>query len=316
VAQQNPGRHPFSPPSLVDTAAQLVQASINPASQVSYHRALQDFHTFCMSTLHVSSGLPALSGAILSYIAHLYRSGYAASSIHRIISILAYYHKLYQFPDPTQSFLVKKALSGVSKSIPSVDLRSPITPALLQSLVSSCPHMSSSQYNSSLLSSMYLLAFHAFLRVGEMTVTNAKASNPNLLQRTHIAVLPDHAVVTFSSFKHHSGPPITLSIQANNTQFCPVAHMSRYLSIRGTSPGPLFQFTDGSPVTRTFFTRQLASSLIWSNHTSHHIRSHSFRIGAATTAAASGHSDEAIQRMGRWKSSSFRKYIRIPSLHL
>ena len=39
-------------------------------------------------------------------------------------------------------------------------------------------------------------------------------------------------------------------------------------------------------------------------------------IGAATTAAMRGLSDEEIQRMGRWKSQAFRKYIRITMLHL
>lgn len=38
---------------------------------------------------------------------------------------------------------------------------------------------------------------------------------------------------------------------------------------------------------------------------------HSFRIGAATTAAARNISDSTIQTLGRWASDSFRRYIRI-----
>jgi hypothetical protein len=41
-------------------------------------------------------------------------------------------------------------------------------------------------------------------------------------------------------------------------------------------------------------------------------KSHSFRIGAATTAWAKGFSEEQIQQMGRWNSEAFKKYIRIP----
>jgi hypothetical protein len=39
-------------------------------------------------------------------------------------------------------------------------------------------------------------------------------------------------------------------------------------------------------------------------------KSHSFRIGAATTAWAKGFSEEQIQQIGRWNSEAFKKYIR------
>ncbi|XP_071144984.1 uncharacterized protein [Mytilus edulis] len=40
-------------------------------------------------------------------------------------------------------------------------------------------------------------------------------------------------------------------------------------------------------------------------------KAHSFRIGAATSAAAKGIPHSVIQGMGRWKSSAFMKYIRM-----
>jgi hypothetical protein len=41
--------------------------------------------------------------------------------------------------------------------------------------------------------------------------------------------------------------------------------------------------------------------------------SHSFRIGAATTAASAGIPDHLIKTLGRWSSNAYLLYIRNPS---
>ena len=43
---------------------------------------------------------------------------------------------------------------------------------------------------------------------------------------------------------------------------------------------------------------------------------HSFRIGAATTAASHGLEDSLIQTLGRWESDAYRRYIHIPRAQL
>jgi hypothetical protein len=73
---------------------------------------------------------------------------------------------------------------------------------------------------------------------------------------------------------------------------------------------------DNTPVLRQYFTAQLRLALKFNDLDLSRYQTHSFRIGTATTAAASGYTEIQIQNMGRWKSNAFRKYIRIPSITL
>ena len=65
---------------------------------------------------------------------------------------------------------------------------------------------------------------------------------------------------------------------------------------------------------RSLFTDQLSKSLCWAGLPTDIYKGHCVRIGSATEAAMDGVSEEDIQRMGRWKSHAFKRYIRIPML--
>ena len=70
--------------------------------------------------------------------------------------------------------------------------------------------------------------------------------------------------------------------------------MLAYLAIRLHKSGPLFIFSDGHPLTRSGSISQLRGVLSDAGIDNTHYTGHSFRIGAASTAAAKGIEDSKI----------------------
>lgn len=115
---------------------------------------------------------------------------------------------------------------------------------------------------------MFILAFCAFLRVGEITKTGN--SNQHFLKFGDICISKDVSVrkyidVNIPHFKHSKSNYTTLRVQENtkNTCLCPYQAVVRYFDLRKHSFcfEPLFSFMDGNPITRQYFTQQLQAAL-------------------------------------------------------
>ena len=61
--------------------------------------------------------------------------------------------------------------------------------------------------------------------------------------------------------------------------------------LRGKKTGPLFVFKDGRPLTRQRFVAAVRDALSQAGIAANSYAGHSFRIGAATTAASRGLED-------------------------
>ena len=249
------------------------------------------------------------------FISYLFQQGFAASTITSTISAISFVHKLCSLQDPTTSFLIKKLLSGAYNMRGTLDSRLPIDISILSSLIINSSKANFTHYMKTMFNAMCTLAFHAFLRIGEFCITTS-TKLPHLIQLKDISVITDsYMVITIRHFKHnHQQRPVSLNITTTKQTACPVWCMQHYLKLRGQSPGPLFINPDGTPVHRLHFTRQLKLVLSITGHNPANFNGHSFRIGAASTAAAKGLSDAQIQYMGRWNTNAFRRYIRIPTL--
>ena len=150
-----------------------------------------------------------------------------------------------------------------------------------------------------------------------MTVEDETKYDPN----THLsfadvavdnAVLPSVISLNIKYSKTDQGRVgVRVMLGRTGDDLCPVSALLNYLSRRGNNPGALFQWQDGTPLSKTKFVEATRQALTAAQLPAKDYAGHSFRIGAATTAAMAGLEDSAIQTLGRWKSSSYQLYIRM-----
>lgn len=240
------------------------------------------------------------------FIAFLVYQRFAASTIRTYISGISYYHKLFNVPDNTKSFFVAQILKGLEKTNPRSDVRQPITLDLLIKICDQVRFLEINKYDKLLLQSMFSLAFFALTRISEIT------SSPHNILLQNVTYQPQQKTynIKFHSFKH-SVKPVAIFIQEQYPPIiCPVKNLTAYIQQRGSQPGPVF-LKDKTEVNRNWFYKCLKTIIQRLGLSTDIFKAHSFRIGGATYAAFHLKLDDhSIQRLGRWRSSSFKSYIR------
>lgn len=159
------------------------------------------------------------------------------------------------------------------------------------------------------------VGFFGFMRSGEFTLQDLHTSPP--IRSTDVA-LDSHTNPTMCrlflrrSKTDQEGKGIFIYVGVTNTTICPVSAMANYLAVRSVTPGPLFIFEDGTPLLRDRFVKEVKRALRAAGVDETAYSGHSFRIGAATSAARSGVPAFLIKRLGRWESEAYQLYVQTP----
>ena len=105
-----------------------------------------------------------------------------------------------------------------------------------------------------------------------------------------------------------------ITITATNTSTCPVCALHRYFNLvsLANQVGPLFNGGRFAPLSRVHVTSIVHQLLQGTVVIQSHYSRHSFRISAATTAAAAGLSATLIKTLGRWKSNACVACVQFP----
>ena len=250
-------------------------------------------------------------------MAYLNVNGLSFRSIDLYLSALRFAQIALGGQDPqfTQLTRLHYVKQGVRRQQPAHmrPQRLPITPTILRTLFNSWSRTPIT-YNKVMLWAACCLGYFAFLRSGEFT---SSPSSTCTLEPSDIAVdnrsNPTYITVRLRRSKTDQfGRGTTIFVGRTHEDICPVAAVLAYLARRPGTPGPLFIFDNGAPLSRSYLVRTLRTTLTDAGIDTTGYSGHSFRIGAASAAAKAGLPDSMIQTLGRWKSAAFLSYIRIP----
>lgn len=280
----------------------------------SYTFAWHKYANFC--SVHKTPLYPVQASSVIAFITHCFvYLNLKPSYIRSLVAGINFFSQLSQSSSSVSLFrdnvikLLLKSISNVRPSLP--DSRKPITLPILIKLLNTLRLSSYSPYLQSLLSSSFLLAFYGLLRLGEFT-----SPNNTFIPSRDLAVsdLSFHVNYYSLSLKHtKSKGACTIVIARTDGPFCPFLAMFKFVLLRhklGFSPEPLFLTPEGFPMSSAWFLKHLKLLLAASNLPPSQFSGHSFRIGAATSAAAQGIPTSTLQQLGRWSSSAFASYIR------
>jgi len=150
-------------------------------------------------------------------------------------------------------------LKGIRRGLPahSRPKRLPITPYILR-IIHRVWSQDPVDHDKVMLWAACCLAFFGFLRCGEFTCPCLGAYSPTMLSPTDIRV-DSHvnpqclAVHLRQSKTDPFGAGVTLYLGRTGEVLCPVTSVLAYLAIHQATPGPLFIFRDGTPLSRTHF---------------------------------------------------------------
>ena len=185
-----------------------------------------------------------------------------------------------------------------------------LAPASLWRLTDEMLLICSSAEEGRLFEAATALAFFACLRAGEVALPNRDA--PPKLRRDAVQVSPTKLRITVAHSKSSAFAPVKINLPRGNAEIEKlVQSLERYSaeSRRGGEGAAFFRHTDGRPLTKfqleVLFRRAATAAQIPPQ-----VSPHSLRISGANYWASTGISFEDLKKVGRWRSSAYKRYLR------
>ena len=210
------------------------------------------------------------------------------------MSAVRHLHLTAGHKDPLKDTVqLELVLKGIKRWRPrSERYRVPITPYILQTMLIVLLQ-NPQEYNIMMLWAACCLGCFAFPRSGEFTAP-ASTFDPTWHLSLQDILIDSHATPSMLEIKIKASKTdqtrrgVSLFVGRTYNYLCPVTAILAYLAVRGTSLGPLFLLKDGTTLRCQKLVKMVKSTLQLAGIDPSGYSGHSFRIGAATTAAAKG----------------------------
>ena len=287
---------------------------------------MKRFDAFCRQYA-VPSPFPVTEHLLCCFAAHLADQGLAPQTGKAYLAAVRNTQISLGLPDPRDQSsmpMLKRVQAGIqrvrARAGPPSRTRLPITAAVLDKirigLESSC------HPDRTLLWAVSCTAFFGFFRLGELLPESSSNFDPTASVMWGDVALDsrDHPTMVQVRLKRSKcdqfGTGANIILGKTDLPLCPVVAIVDFIATRGSGPGVFFERSRGQPATKAWFVGQLRPVLASAGLPQHDYAGHSFRIGAATTAALAGVEDSTIQTLGRWHSAAYLRYVRMPSEQL
>ena len=301
--------------ALRQEASQLVQNGLKMNTQRTYTSAQRQYVSFC--TEHALKICPASEDQLLTFVAYLNRRKLCHSTISVYLAAVRSLHISEGFPDPLKDCIrLHQALRGIGLVNAAPKQKQPLTYELMLCLYS---YVSTSNYDTYMIWAAMNLGYFGLLRASEYCVTQQKFDcNVNVclsdIEFDHESYMTVF-IKSSKTDKYNNGQKIVIG--CSGAKVCATCTMTSYVKQRhsmfGSEPnGPLFLFSNGSPLTRSLLNQHIKLMVSLLGLDPQLYSGHSLRAGGATDAARSGLSDWELKFLGRWSSEAYQRYIRLP----
>ena len=295
----------------------MVQNGIRSGTKTTYNSAQNRYIKFCAQ--YNLDMLPITTKNVLLFVTYLHKSKVSHASICVYLSALRSLQVMAGMPEPyLRTPQVKLALKAIANDSAPTKQKMPIDIELLVKILK----MLHGQVNGLVWSAMLTLAFFAGLRGSEYTgfwdkglYRYVKIAQVKFSQSKIGHVMYFQVARTETNIHGHSVP-----LGCTGKDLCPVCSMSRYLQNRLTSYGstndPLFLLHDKKVITKVMVDNKIKDIVKRLGMNPTQYSTHSIRAGAASTAASLGFAEWEIKKLGGWRSSAYRRYIRNMDKHI